>query len=164
MTRGFKIIIIDPTTYTNWDDNSRSEDMVERVVHNSNTLAWWSIIRKIWFRRLFGTNTILIVSKTSISNATTTRRLIISIWITISCSSIWIFLWIHHWKLIKIISTKITGRAITVSKVVIWSIIYLSEIRPWFYIQNLQVLINTVIIWSMIIMPTRIIIIVRKCS
>ena len=39
MTRGFKIIIIDPTTYTNWDGNSRSEDMVERVVHNSNTLA-----------------------------------------------------------------------------------------------------------------------------
>ena len=25
--------------YTNWDGNSRSEDMVERVVHNLNMLA-----------------------------------------------------------------------------------------------------------------------------
>ena len=25
--------------FTNWDGNSSSEDMVERVVHNSNTLA-----------------------------------------------------------------------------------------------------------------------------
>ena len=24
--------------HTNWDDNSRSEDMIERVIHNSNML------------------------------------------------------------------------------------------------------------------------------
>ena len=39
MTRGLKIIIIDLTTYTNWDGNSRSEDMVEGVIHNSNMLG-----------------------------------------------------------------------------------------------------------------------------
>ena len=100
-------------------------------------LAWWSIIRKIWFRRLFRVNTILIVSKTSISNTTATRRLIISIGITSSCSSIWISIWMHHWKPIKIISTKSTERAITVSKVVIWSIIYPSKIWPWSYTQIL---------------------------
>ena len=67
--------------YINWGGNSRSEDMVERVVHNSNILAKMIglMIHKIWFRRLFRINTILIVSKTSISNATATRRLIISI-------------------------------------------------------------------------------------
>ena len=37
MTRGFKIIIISPTT--NWGGNSHSEDMVERVVHNLNMLG-----------------------------------------------------------------------------------------------------------------------------
>ena len=93
-------------------------------------LAWWSIIKKIWLRRLFGINTILIVSKTSIGNAVATRRLIIFVGITSSCSSIWISLWMHFWKSIKIISTKSTGRAFTVFKVVIWSIIYSSEIRP----------------------------------
>ena len=123
--------------YTNWDGNSRSKDMVERVVHNQicwlRWLAWWSIIMKIWFWRLFGINTILIVSKTSTSNVIATRRLIISIWITSLCSSIWISLWMHHWKSIKIISTKSARRAITVSKGVIWSIIYSSEIWLWSY-------------------------------
>ena len=47
-------------------------------------LAWWSIIKKVWLRRLFGINTIFIVSKTSIGNAATTRRLIVFIGITSS--------------------------------------------------------------------------------
>ena len=70
-------------------------------------LAWWSIIRKIWFRRLFRINTILIVSNTSIGNAIAIRRLIISIGITSSCSSIWISLWMHHWKSIKSFLLKV---------------------------------------------------------
>ena len=127
--------------YTIWDGNSRSEDMVERMfitwIYWLRWLAWWSIIKKIWLWRLFGINTILIVSKTSIGNAAATRRLIIFVGITGSCSSIWISLWMHFWKSIKIISTKSTGRAFTVFKVVIWSIIYSSEIRPWSYTQIL---------------------------
>ena len=69
--------------HTNWGSNSRSEDMIERVVHNSNMVGEMIGLmihnQEIWFRRLFGINTILIVSKTSISNATAIRRLIISI-------------------------------------------------------------------------------------
>ena len=69
--------------YTNWDGNSRSEDIVERVVHNLNMLAEMIGLmiynKENMFQRLFGINTILIVSKTSISNAIATRRLIISI-------------------------------------------------------------------------------------
>ena len=142
MTRGFKIIIISPMT-------NLQIGMVIPVVRIwlkelfitqicwLRWLAWWSIIKKIWFQRLFGINTVLIVSKTSLSNATATKRLIISIRITSSCSSIWIFLWMRHWKSIKIISTKSTRRAIRISKIVIWSIISSFEIRAWSYTQIL---------------------------
>ena len=127
-------------------------------------LTWWSIIRKIWLQRLFGFNTKLIVSKTLISNVVATRRLIMSIGVTSLCSSFWISLWMHPWKLIKIIYTKSTRRAIIVSKVVIWSIIYLFQMWPWSYFWSLQVLINMVKIGYVIIMSIRIIIIVDKCS
>lgn len=142
MTRGFKIIIINPTTSIQigmvipvvriW----LKELFITRICW-LRWLTWWSIIKKIWLWRLFKINTILIVSKTSIGNVVATRRLIISILIISSCSIIWISLWMHTWKLIKIISTKSIGRAIIVSKVLIWSIIYSSEIRPWSYTQNL---------------------------
>lgn len=134
MTRGFKIIIISPMTSIQigmvipvvriW----LKELFITRICW-LRWLTWWSIIKKIWLWRLFKINTILIVSKTSIGNVVATRRLIISILITSSCSIIW--------RLIKIISTKSIGRAIIVSKVLIWSIIYSFEIRPWSYTQIL---------------------------
>ena len=134
MTRGFKIIIISPVTSIQigmvipvvriW----LKELFITRICW-LRWLTWWSIIKKIWLWRLFKINTILIVSKTSIGNVVATRRLIISILITSSCSIIC--------RLIKIISTKSIGRAIIVSKVLIWSIIYSSEIRPWSYTQIL---------------------------
>ena len=62
--------------YINRDGNSYCEDMVERVVHNSNMLAKMIGLmihnQEIWLRGLFEINTILIVSKTSIGNAVVT--------------------------------------------------------------------------------------------
>ena len=78
--------------YTNWDGNFHNEDMVERIVHNSNMLVEM-IGLLIYNQENMALEVVrnqyhIIVSKTLIRNSVATRRLIISIGITSSCSSI----------------------------------------------------------------------------